>query len=223
MTTAQAQAARTKALILIVALPLLGCAASSKSAYSVDGATTDFCVPRTVDVTPARPNQGEVIRGGVTMNGCWRSERGECVGPENLIAISVTDKGSFVGRKFEDFPSDAHVGTTANQERRKAKSLADKLIAIPDSADAQKWFVWNVVEVHETKMAGNDELEVTCVENADVGGYLCDRKVVGDDYLLGYSFVSQNELPTTFNLLDRLVVAEIEKLRCLKNERTGTE
>lgn len=221
MTTAQAQAARTKALMLMVALPLIGCAASSKSVYSIDGATTNFCVPRTVDVTPARPNQGEVIRGGVTINGCWRSERGECVGPENLISFSVTDKGSFLGRKFRDFPSDAHVGMAANQERRGAKPLSDKLIAIPDSADAQKWFVWRVVEVHEAEMAADDELEVTCVEKADVGGYLCDRKVAGEDYLLGYSFASQSGFPTTFNLLDRLVVAEVEKFRCQKNEVNG--
>ena len=223
MTTARAQAARIRALILIAALALLGCAASSKSVYSIDGATADFCVPRNVDVTPARPSQGEVILGGVTMNGCWRSERGECVGPENLIALSVTDKESFLGRKFKDFPIDAHVGTTANQERTRAKFLSGKLIAIPDFADAQKWFVWHVVEVHDTKMAEDDELEATCVENAEVGGYLCDRKVAGGDYLLVYSFVSRNELPTTFNSLDRLVLAEVDKFRCPKNERTGTE
>ena len=207
----------------MTALPLLGCAASSKSVYAIDGATTDFCIPQTVDVTPARVNQGEVIQGGFTLNGCWRNERAECVGPKKLIALSVTDKASFLGRKFRDFPGDAHVGTTANLERRGATPLGDKLIAIPDSADAQKWFVWNVVEVHEEKMAADDELEVTCVEKADVGGYLCDRKVAGKDYLLGYSFVSQNELPITFNLLDSLVVAEIEKFRCNKNEGSGTE
>ena len=222
MTTAQAQAARTKAartklLIMMASLPLLGCVAPSKSVYSIDGAATDFCVPRTLDVTPARLNQGKIIQGGVTINGCWRESGGECIGPENLISLSVTDKRSFIGRRFKDFPSDAYVRMSASQERRGAKSLSNKLIAIPDGENAKKWFVWYVVEPHQEKMAADDELEVTCVEKADVGGYLCNRKITGKDYLLGYSFVSQKELPAAFNSLDRLVVAEIEKFRCPKN------
>lgn len=216
MTTAQPQAVRTKGLILIAVMPLLGCVASSKSVYRVDGAVTDFCVPLAIDVTPARPDEGKVIMGGFTINGCWRSEWGQCVGPESLIALSVSDKESFVGRRYEDFPSDAHVGTTANQERKHAKLLDDKLIAIPDSADAQKWFVWSVVDTREQTMADDDELEVTCIEKSDADGYFCDRKVAGRDYLLGYSFFSQNEMPTTFKLLDRQVVEDIEKLRCHK-------
>lgn len=213
MTTVQAQAARTRAFVLVAAWSLLGCAASPSSVYRVEGATTDFCVPATVDVTPHRPDQGAVVKGGFAMNGCWRSGQGTCVGPGNLVVLSVTDKGSFLGRSFADFPGDAHVGMTANQRRENAKSLGDSLIAIPDGAAAGKWFVWSVQKSNGIAMSDGDKLEVTCVEKASTGGYLCDRKVAEHDYLLGYSFVSA-KLPATFNALDRQVAAEIETFRC---------
>lgn len=217
MTTAKAQVARIRKLILIAILPIVGCTASPDDRiYRIDGAITDFCIPPAVDVTPARSSQAGIVRGGAAMNGCWKAVQGTCVGPESLISLSVTDKTSFLGRRFEDFPNDAHVGTVANRKRRDAKPLGENLIAIQDDVDANKWFLWRATDAQGEKMAANDELEATCFEKVETGGYLCDRKVAATDYLLEYSFISRNDLPTRFRAMDETISGEVEKLRCKK-------
>ncbi len=215
MTTAQAQAAKTKFFLLIVALPLAGCAPSADSVYRINGAATDFCVPRAVDATPARPNQGRIVQGGFALNGCWNGEREYCVGKKNVLSLSVSDKESSPGRRFGDLPVDAHLKMTAIQGRRMATNLGSGIIAIPDGVDANKLFLWNVSKANQTTMVDDDTLEATCTKSPEVGGYICNRMQASDDYLLGYSFVSQ-QLPTTFKALDSSVQRQIEDLRCPK-------
>ncbi len=213
MTTAQAQAARTKLFALIAALLLAGCAPSADSVYRIDGAATDFCVPGAVDATPARPNQRKVVQGGFALNGCWNGERENCVGKKNVLSLSVSDKASSPGRRFGDLPADAHLRLAAIQGRGMATHLSSEIIAIPDSVGANKLFLWNVSNAEQTAMVDDDTLEVTCTKSPEVGGYICNRTQAADDYLLGYSFASQ-QLPTTFKTLDSSVQGEIEKLRC---------
>lgn len=213
MSTPHAQAARTTALIFFAALPLAGCAPSVDSVYRVNGAATDFCVPWAIDATPARPNQERIVSGGFAMNGCWHGEGGSCIGSEMVLSLSVSDKASFVGMHFGDFPAESHLKVAANQGLEKAAYLGDGVIVIPDSVDDSKIFIWSVGSADRTRMVGEDTFELTCRKSPEVGGYICNRQVAADDYLLGYSFVSK-KLPTKFNTLDSSVKARIEELRC---------
>lgn len=111
---------------------------------------------------------------------------------------------------------DSHVRATADGGRKIASPVNEKLIAIPDAWDSRKWFVWGISDRTMKKMNGDDELEATCVVSENSGGYVCERKIAGDDYLLGYSFESKERFPDEFEALDRQVFAEVEKLRCEK-------
>jgi len=213
MITAQARAAKARFCFLIAVLPLAGCAPAVDSVYRINGAATDFCVPGDVDATPARHNQGRVVQGGFALDGCWNGERENCVGKENVLSLSVSDKASSPGRRFGDLPADAHLKMAAIQGRGMATHLGSKIIAIPDSVDANKLFLWNVSNANQTTMMDDDTLEVTCTKSPEVGGYICNRTQAAEDYLLAYSFVSQ-QLPTTFKALDNSVQGQIEELRC---------
>lgn len=101
----------------------------------------------------------------------------------------------------------------AIQGRGMATHLGSEIIAIPDSVDANKLFLWNVSNANQTTMMDDDTLEATCTKSPEVGGYTCNRTQAAEDYLLAYSFVSQ-QLPTTFKTLDNSVQGQIEELRC---------
>jgi hypothetical protein len=113
-----------------------------------------------------------------------------------------------------DFPRDAHIATTADIQRQLSKPLDEKVIAIRDDVDAHKWFVWGVEDSRKSKMADQDELKATCVEKAEGRVYMCERKVAGSDYLLGYAFVVTDGMPTEFDVLDKQVMDRIEAFRC---------
>lgn len=213
MTTVQSQAVATKGIGLVAAVLLCGCS-DSVIAYHIDGAETEFCVPHAVDVTPARPGKGEVIAGGFAINGCWNSGEAACRGPESLVSLAVVEKASFAGRRLVDFSSDAHVREVAIKEKARAKTVANNLMAVPDSVDTKKWFVWHVVEMGQATVADDDELMATCAVKDGFAGYFCDRKIVGPDYSVGYSFFASGGLPTSFEPLDKRIISDVEGLRC---------
>lgn len=220
MTTAQSQAAATKRVAFAAVTLLCGCSASSIT-YRLDGASTEFCVPRSVDVTPARPGQRSVITGGFAINGCWNSVEKACEGPENLVSLAVVDKASFAGRRLMDFSSDAHVRLVASTERSRAKAVANNLLAVPDSADSKKWFIWRVVEPKQTSAADDDELMATCARKNGVAEYFCDRRIAGPDYSVSYSFVAGESLPVSFESLDERVIDSVEGMRCRSSDKTN--
>jgi len=113
-----------------------------------------------------------------------------------------------------DFPRDAHIPMTADIQRQFSKRLSEKVIAIRDDVDAHKWFVWSVEDLRELKMTDHDEFEATCIEEAEGSVYMCSRKVASDDYLLDYSFVVTEGIPTTFDVLDKQLMDRVETLRC---------
>lgn len=216
MTTAQVQVARTSSFISVaLLLILIGCAQPS-STYQIEGAAGQFCVPRAVDATPARADVAEIIAGGFTLNGCWNSKNGNCVGPPPVISLFVSDKPSFVGRRYEDFPSDAHIRIVAQRKRNAALGLQGHLIAITDTSDEHKFYIWHVENEHLDKMSFDDELKATCVQKSSDSGYFCDRSVVGKDYVVGYSFYS-NDIPTAFEEIDRILLRRVEEMRCYKS------
>lgn len=213
MTTAQSQAVATKGMGLAAAMLLCGCSASVIT-YRIDGAETEFCVPHAVDVTPARPGKGRVIAGGFAVNGCWNAGEAACKGPESLVSLAVVDKASFAGRRFIDFSSDAHVREVAVKEKARAMVVANNLLAVPDSVDTKKWFVWRVVEMDHATVTNDDELMATCTIKNGFDGYFCDRKIVGPDYSVSYSFFASGGLPASFESLDKRVISDVEGLRC---------
>lgn len=213
MTTARSQVAATNVATLIAAILLSGCNASLVT-YRIDGAKTEFCVPHSIDVTPARPGQRDIVTGGFAINGCWNSDGNVCKGLENLVSMAVVERAIFTGRRLADFSSDAHVRGVAVQERARAKPIASNLLAVPDSVDAKKWFVWRVLDSNQTSVVNDDELMATCSLKNGVPGYFCDRGIVSPDYSVTYSFFVGSDLPTSFEPLDNLVLSGIEELRC---------
>lgn len=213
MTTAQSQAVAIKGIGLAAAMLLCGCSASVIT-YRIDGAKTEFCVPYALDVTPARPGNGKVITGGFAINGCWNAGEAACIGSESLVSLAVVDKASFAGRRFVDFPSDTHVREVAVKEKERAKAIASNLLAVPDSVDTKKWFVWRVVETGHAAVVGDDELMATCAVKDGFDGYFCDRRIIGPDYSVGYSFFVNGGLPASFESLDKQVISDVEGLRC---------
>lgn len=213
MTTAHSRVVAIKGIGLVAATLLSGCGASLVT-YRIDGATTEFCVPHSVDVTPARPGQSDSVSGGFAINGCWNSGGSACKGPESLVSLAVIDKASFTGRRLADFSSDAHVREVAVKGKSRAKPVAKDLVAIPDSLDTKKWFVWRVANSDQPSVASDDELMTTCSSKNGVAGYFCDRRIVGPDYSVTYSFFTGSDLPTSFEPLDERVISDIEDLRC---------
>jgi hypothetical protein len=185
MTIARVRAVKTKLWGLMFFLFLCGCNEESSRIYRIQGATTDFCVPRGIDVTPRRINDGNVIKGGFTLNGCWRSEKNNCIGPDNVISLVVSDRGSFAGNKYSDLPLDAYLSSNARANRKYAELVGNNAVTIPDASNIQRWYLWSVRDVNRKEMSADDQVETICTLNTEVGGFQCDRKLLMPDYLLG--------------------------------------
>lgn len=101
--------------------------------------------------------------------------------------------------------------------------LSDDLIAIPDDLNHSKWFVWRINDVQKFEMADDDLLMAVCTASNALPGNICDRDIVGRDYVTGYSFYYSEGLPGSFDLLDKRVMKEIEALRCSKRVSAAAE
>lgn len=214
MTTAQARVVRINQLTIALALVLVGCR-PSQTIYQIEGASTLFCVPSSIDITPSRPGQSNPIKGGFSLNGCWKSGNTQCVGSNAVISLFVSDSKSIIGRRFRNFPDDAHIKVVATKERGRAGEIANGLISIPDNVNAGKSYIWNVKDGQVDAMAPDDEFMATCVSNSQGNGYFCDRHVAGRDFLLGYSIFSLDK-PESFETLDSDLIETIEGMRCKK-------
>lgn len=141
MVSARNRSVVSKGLLVAAAMLQQGCDASPERTYSVAGVETEFCVPRAIDVTPFKPSEAGVISGGFAIKGCWRGSKGAkkaCTGPDELVALSVTDKASFSGRRFVDYSSDAYVREVARNSRSRGTMLSDDVIAIPRRPGSQQ-------------------------------------------------------------------------------------
>lgn len=72
-------------------------------------------------------------------------------------------------------------------------------------------------------MADGDLLMAVCKASSALPGNICDRRIVGRDYVAGYSFYYSEGLPGSFDLLDKRVMKEIEALRCSKRVSAAAE
>ncbi|WP_282295176.1 hypothetical protein [Stenotrophomonas sp. PS02289] len=213
MTTAHYQAAATRLACVLLALFLSGCG-DSVTRYRIDGAFEDFCVPRSIDSTPTRPGTDAQVRGGFTLSGCWNASGEACKGPKTMTSLAVVSKNDYSGWRFGDFGDGAHIKNVAISQSANAKNLANNLIAIPERAGSKTWFIWQLMDTPHTAVRENDQLMAVCEALDEYQGYSCDRRILGPDYTLIYSYFSSNTLPTSFVPLDAQVLSSVETLRC---------
>lgn len=214
MTTVQSQAAAINVVSFAAAALLLSGCGKSFTTYHIDGATTEFCVPSSIDVTPWRPGSRNLVKGGFAVNGCWNSDGDECQGSEKIVSMAVLAKASSAGRRLADFSSDAHVRVVAEERGEQAKTLANSILAVPDVVDNGKWFIWRVFDSGQLLVADDDELLATCAPKGGFPGFFCDRTIAGPDYSVTYSFFAGTNLPDSFELLDSSVFVGIANIRC---------
>lgn len=212
MTIALNRVAATRFFVCVVAALGSGCV-DSPTSYRVDGAKTDFCIPRDLDATPSRRGHQEPVAGGFTLHGCYSTHGEACIGPDNLISVAVVAKSYFPGRRFGDLPQGSHLRTSAIEGWQEAKMLEKGLLAIPDRGDKSHIFVWRSSARGATQPMDDDELMASC---DTLGSVSCSRVLHGEDFGVTYSFFTEKEIPGDFGSLDKQVLNEIERMRCRK-------
>ncbi|AWH38853.1 hypothetical protein C1929_19755 [Stenotrophomonas sp. ZAC14D1_NAIMI4_6] len=213
MTIARLQVARTRLSLLLTVFFLAGCG-DSTTTYRIDGARGGFCVPHSLDITPPRPGQRDVVHGSFALRGRCRDGGEGCNGAHGLVSFAVMDQSNFVGRRFVDFPADAYIPEIAESRIEQAQRLDATVLAIPDPGEKRAWFIWRQVGLPHPTVEGEDELMAACSFAALHQSYSCDRRLRGPDYTVVYSFMEGKRLPTSFESQDKHVVDEIERLRC---------
>lgn len=213
MTTARPQAVRTKLALLLTVLALAGCR-DATTTYRIDGARGEFCVPHSVDITPPRPGQNDMVHGSFALRGPCSENREECSTANGLVSLAVMDQSSFAGRRFMDFPAHTYIPEIAGSQIDQAQRLDATLLAIPDPAEMRAWFIWHQAGLPHPTVEGEDELMATCSFSSVHQSYFCDRRLRGPDYIGEYTFMAGERLPTSFASRDKYVLGEIERLRC---------
>ncbi|GAB3050090.1 hypothetical protein [Stenotrophomonas tumulicola] len=198
---------------MLTAVALAGCG-DSTTMYRIDGARGDFCVPHSVDITPSRPGQSDVVHGGFALRGRCREGGDGCSGADGLISLAVMDQSDFGGWRFVDFRADAYIAKIAVSRIDQAQRLDATVLAIPDPSEDGAWFIWRQGDSPRQAVEGEDELMAACSFAAVHRGYICNRRLRGPDYAVVYSFMAGERLPTSFASQDKRVLDEIEWLRC---------
>lgn len=222
---------------LITATTLITLASCGKAyeLYEVDGVSEKFCVPKqyVVPNIPWVPPDSPETPKGFAFKSCWRGDlvaSKECVFPKTVQGGFIAPTQSFTGWGWRrgDF-SGSHIYDIA-LKKDSLLEIEDEgaTVVVSNSKRDWNWYVWRkakpLVEDGKPYLADDDELVATCQTNdvALPGKHetrkmiACDRYVRGKEYILKYSFESNERVPHDLEKLDAQVFAQLDRWRCKK-------
>lgn len=219
-------------VVAVMALLVIGCN-SSHEAHEINGVSGKFCVPKSHSVgripwVPSNVPEGS----GFAFSGCWRDdlkdEKG-CLLPKMVVGGVAESADEFRGQQWQDFGDESLVKRTImspDASLEAADGLRTVVVANPRSYWG--WFVWRkatpLIDDGSVTLDGADELIATC-QKKDMAlpgtpktreAIMCERKVLGKDYALSYSFESKDRVPQEVEALDAQMFAGINRWRCKK-------
>lgn len=218
-------------LIAALVLSVIGC--NSHDVHEIKGVSGKFCVPKNhvVGRVPWLPS--DAPKGsGFAFSGCWRGDlKGEtgCLLPKMVVGGVAESVGDFRGQRWQDFGDDSLVKRTIRSQEASLESIDDgRMVIAANPHTYWGWFVWRkfTPSVADGSVALNevDELIATCQKkNVALPGVpstreaiMCERKVLGKDYAISYSFESKERAPKDVAALDAQMFAGIDSWRCKK-------
>lgn len=215
-------------LVLAGALALLvvGCN-HARDAREISGVNDKFCVPKNhvVGRIPWAPS--DAPKGsGFAFSGCWRGDltnEAECSLPKMVVGGVTESAGDFGGQQWRDFGDDSLVRRTTSSKEASLEAIdGGRVVVAANPHIYWGWFVWRkVTPLADGSVAldGADQLVATCQKkNVDLPGMsktreaiMCERKVLGKDYALSYSFESEGRVPKDVEKLDAQVFRGLDR------------
>lgn len=213
----------------IVALLLIGCDRSYE-VREIEGVKDQFCVPKShiIDHAPMIPS-GVPDGTGFAFVGCWgsdlRSEK-NCLLPK-VVGGVVEAADKFRGQRWQDFDEESLVKRTI-QDADASFEVSDggRTVVVSNKNSYWGWFIWEKAQRAANVMAleADDVLVAICQSKNMVApevsaprpGVFCERKVLGEEYALSYSFESAGRIPLNVDELDAQLFAQVNRWRCPK-------
>lgn len=213
----------------IAALLLSGCGAAYE-VHHVTGVSDKFCLPKanTVEHVPWIPSSvpaGEDF----AFSGCWRADLKDqdgCPLPKRVRSGVVSPAKSFRGQLWQDVGDGSMTKRVVQGDGSLLEVIDDgRVVIASNKKNYWGWFVWRKsVPSNTARMDANDELLATCQQKDVVlpgtgktrSAVLCERRVLGKDYALSYSFESEGRAPMDVEKLDAQVFSGIDSWRCKK-------
>ena len=213
----------------LAALLLSSCGASYK-VYRVTGVNDKFCLPNAnaIERIPWIPSSVPEEK-DFAFGGCWQADlngQDGCPFPKMVRGGVVSPAKSFRGQLWQDVDNDSMTKRVILGEGSLLEVVeGGRAIIASNKSNYWGWFVWRkAVPGNVTQLNNNDELLATC-QQKDVAlpgttrtrpAVLCERRVLGEEYALSYSFESKGRVPIDVEKMDTQVFAGIDSWRCKK-------
>lgn len=211
----------------LLALFLSACG-TSYEVHQVAGVGEKFCLPKAnaierVPWIPTSVPEGEDFAFG----GCWQADLKDqdgCPLPKMVRGGVVSPAKSFRSQLWQDVGDDSMTKRVIQGDGSLLESVEDgRAVVASNKKNYWGWFVWRkVVPSNEAHLDAKDELLAACQQkNVALPGttrtrpaVLCERRVLGKDYALNYSFESEGRVPIDVERMDAQVFAGIDSWRC---------
>lgn len=202
-----------------------------RDVHEIEGVSDKFCVPERHKVGHIPWIPSDVPKGsGFAFSGCWRGDLEEipgCLLPKMVVGGVAESSGDFRTQRWKDFGDKSLLKRTINgQDAQLDATDSGRIIVASNSHTYWGWFVWRkatpLSDDSRVAIDGADELLATC-RRRDVAlhgtsktrsAIMCERKVLGKEYALNYSFESEAPVPKDIAKLDAEVFAGIDRWRC---------
>ena len=216
--------------IVAIAILLTGCTAATQQ-VSVDGADSDFCVPRqfTISTPWWVPEDKPNTPRGFAFSGCWHAEpdRLPCPFPEAVISGTVHGANHRSPITYGAFPTDSFISSVL-REKDTTFQLYDSggVVSAQNQRLWQDWYLW---DLQTSAMPGEpvsfrqeDRLIASCRFDSSVykpigtgrQNILCDRTFDHGQLSIHYSFEASEVFPQNVASMDSSIITTLTSWQC---------
>lgn len=215
-----------------IAILLTGCTAATQQ-VAIDGAGSDFCVPRQFTISPPWwvPEDKPGTPNGFAFEGCWHAkpDRLPCPFPSAVISGTVHGTNHRRPTTYGAFPADSFLSSVLREEGTTFQ-LYDSggVVSAQNLRLWQDWYLWKLQDPakpgEHVSFRKDDRLIASCRFGNSVykpigagpQNIFCDRNFDHGPLAIHYSFEAPEVFPRNIASMDRSIIATLTSWQCGK-------